>query len=227
MDRFLYFCGLRSPLLPEISVEQVDRLIDGEHFERELVAEREQAAILERELIEERDNAAILERELMEERERCDRLKECLEIERDRSSKVETFELQNVALVSDLDCSKQTVKQLSQEIENLEGKLQRKRTESAETLLYDAFYVEDLESKIEAHRTREAELESTLLDLEDKLRDRSSSRESSFLSKSSGQQLSKSSGQQLSKTSVTSGSFALMASQMPEEPQGCRKNCFH
>ena len=39
-----------------------------------------------------------------------------------------------------------------QEIEQLEAKLQRRRPESQETQMYDAFYVEDLEAKLEAHR---------------------------------------------------------------------------
>ena len=51
----------------------------------------------------------------------------------------------------------------------MELKLQRKRTESKENLVYDAFYVEDLESKIEAHRAREANLEAELVTLNKKL----------------------------------------------------------
>merc|ERR1740128_400740 len=103
-------------------------------------------------------------------------------------------------LETDNRMSKETIEKLTQEIERMESKLQRKRTESKENLLYDAFYVEDLESKIEAHRAREANLETELANLNRKLaKDR--------LSRSSP------ASYQLSK----SGSFAVK--NLPQDPQ--------
>merc|ERR1719391_1085061 len=162
--------GFRSPGLPELLVEKEDSLLE----------------------------------ELAEERERCDKLKECLEIERARytqleaASQLEVAELMdqlaaaeqtivhtnrqlegldqlNKELSTDFNRAKDTIDKLTQEIEQLEIKLQRKRTESKENLLYDAFYVEDLEAKIEAHRGREQELETQVAKLSKKIsKDRSS-----------------------------------------------------
>lgn len=146
--------GYRSPGLPEIAIDKAENLLE----------------------------------ELMEERSRCDRLKECLEMERDKylqlehstqlelqelmnqvelgeeavlesNRKLEQLEEERSLLAMEVEKGRDTMNKLTQEIEELEVRLQRPRPESQETQLHDAFYVEDLEAKLEAHRDREAELE--------------------------------------------------------------------